>query len=266
LNAYVAAAFSGSATPKLPKEPTPVTRLVDRVAERTRKELLDGRTTVEKGERRFVRGPRYAELSRGIRKKVPAAFARYARSLDDEFRPEPEALEVIDAAWRIAGTGSLGGVRIGVLVRGKGGPDGAWIFDMKEQGTPSATVLLGKPEKRWRMAPAERVVTAYRSCVARPAWLLGTSEIDKLSLFVRRLLPQEDKLDLTEIRDADLDSLAVYLGALVGRAHARGATKRPSKEWTEGEREALIDRAIGIAGIHEATYLALCKLASKPKK
>ena len=49
--------------------------------------------------------------------------------------------------------------------------------------------------------------------------------------------------------------------ALVGRAHARGATKRPRKAWTEEERAGIIDRAIAIAGIHEATYLALCKLA-----
>jgi len=261
LDAYVAAAFDDAATLKLPKEPAPVTRLIDQVAGRTRKQLLDGRTKVEDGERRFIRGPRYADLPKAIAKRVPAAFARYARSLDDEFRPEPDALEVVDAAWRIAGTGSLGGVRVAVLVRGKGGPDGAWVFDMKEQGDPSATVLLGKPPKKSRLVPAERVITAYRSCVARPAWLLGTSEVGKISLFVRRLSPQEDKLDLGTLRDADLDSLAVYLGALVGRAHARGATKRPSSAWTEGERSALVDRAIGVAGIHEATYLALCKLA-----
>jgi uncharacterized protein (DUF2252 family) len=262
VGAYVGAAFSprGREEKKLPKEPAPVTRLIDQVAERTRKQLLDGRTRVVKGERRFVRGARYADLPARIERKVAAAFARYARGLDDVFRPEPEALEVIDAAWRIAGTGSLGGVRIAVLVRGKGGPDGAWVFDMKEQGTPSASVLLGRPPKKWRLAPAERVVTAYRACVARPAWLLGTSAIGDLSLFVRRLSPQEDKLDLASLRDTDLDAIATYLGALVGRAHARGATKRPTKPWTEAEQSAVVDRAIAVAGIHEAAYLALCKL------
>ncbi len=266
LQAYVAAAFAGKASPKLPKEPAPVTRLVDQVAERTRKQLLDGRTEVVKGKRRFVRGARYADLPRGLAKRVDAAFALYARALDDEFRPEPGALEVLDAAWRIAGTGSLGGVRVGVLVRGKGGPDGAWVFDMKEQGTPSATVLLGRPPKKWRLSPAERVVTAYRACVARPAWLLGTSAMGDLSLFVRKLAPQEDKLDLGKLRDADLDPLATYLGALAGRAHARGGTKHPRKAWTEGECSALIDRAVAVAGIHEATYLALCKLAGARRK
>jgi uncharacterized protein (DUF2252 family) len=264
LRAYVVAAFDENA--KLPKEPAPVTRLIDQVAERTRKELLDGRTKVVKGERRFVRGARYADLPAGIAKRVNGAFAKYVRGLDDDFRPESKALQVIDAAWRIAGTGSLGGVRVGVLVRGKGGPDGAWVFDMKEQGLPSATILFGRPSKKKRLPPAQRVVTAYRSCVARPAWLLGTTTLGDLSLFVRRLSPQEDKLDLTKIRDEDLDSLARYLGALVGRAHARGGTKHPRKEWSEGECGAIVDRAISIAGIHEATYLALCKLAGKKKR
>jgi uncharacterized protein (DUF2252 family) len=259
VDAYADAAARASA--RLPKEPAPVTRLVDQVAERTRKELLDGRTQLVKGHRRFVRGERYADLPKGIAGRVDRAFAKYARGLDDELRPEPDALEVIDAAWRIAGTGSLGGVRIGVLVRGKGGPDGAWIFDMKEQGIPSANVLLGKPAKKDRLDPAERVVTAYRACVARPAWLLGTTTLGDLSLFVRRLSPQEDKLDLAKLKDGDLDDLAGYLGALVGRAHARGATKKPREAWTEEERAGIIDRAIAIAGIHEATYLALCKLA-----
>jgi uncharacterized protein (DUF2252 family) len=260
LDAYVEAAFAKGEC-KLPPEPAPVARLIDQVAERSRKELLDGRTEIVKGERRFVRGERYADLPRAIAKQVAEAFSGYARTLVNELHPEPEALEVIDAAWRIAGTGSLGGVRVAVLVRGKGGPDGAWVFDMKEQGTPSARVLLGKPEKKWRLAPAERVVTAYRACVARPARLLGTTTMGDLSMFVRRLSPQEDKLELESLQDDDLDALATYLGALVGRAHARGATKPPRKRWSAEDCAGIIDRAIAVAGIHEAAYLSLCKLA-----
>jgi uncharacterized protein (DUF2252 family) len=258
LDAYVGAAFGDA---KLPREPDVVARLVDQVAGRSRKELLDARTEVVKGHRRFVRGPRYAELPRGIAKGVEGAFHRYLQSLDEGVRPDRETSEIIDAAWRVAGTGSLGCVRIAVLVRGKGGPDGAWVFDMKEQGDPSAYALLGKPAKRDRLEPATRVLRAFRGCVARPPLLLGTSTLGDLSLFVRRLSPQEDKLDLGGMRDAELDPVAKYLGALVGRAHMRAATKRPKRAWSEGDCAGIIDRSIAIAGIHEATYLALCKIA-----
>jgi uncharacterized protein (DUF2252 family) len=258
LEAYVDAAFQGG---KLPHEPDVVSRLIDQVAERSRKELLDARTEVVKGERRFVRGARYADLPTALAKGVRRAFSKYLDSLDDAVRPEHGMSEVIDAAWRIAGTGSLGCVRIAVLVRGKGGVDGAWVFDMKEQGDPSAYALLGKPAKRDQLDPATRVLRAFRGCVARPPLLLGTTSLGDLSLFVRRLSPQEDKLDLGSIRDADLDPLAKYLGALVGRAHMRAATKLPKQAWSEGDCATVLDHAIAIAGIHEATYLALCKIA-----
>jgi len=258
LDAYVDAAFGAQAKEhaKAPRAPGVVERLVEQVRARTRKELLDARTTVENGTRRFMRGSRYIDLPKRLGDKVERAFARYVASLDDADAPSEDAMTVVDYAQRVAGTGSLGGVRVAVLVRGKGGPDGAWIFDMKEQGTPSASLLVGKPKEE----PAVRVASAFRACIAKPPRLVGTTTLDGLSMFVRKLTPQEDKLDLTQLRKIDLDPLAAYLGALVGAAHARGATKAPKRPWSTGERAEMIDRAIAVAGIHEAVYLALCKL------
>jgi hypothetical protein len=142
-----------------------------------------------------------------------------------------------------------------VLVRGKGGHDGQWIFDLKEQAAPSASILLGKPD----IDPALRVVTAARACLAHPPRMLGTTKLGRTPLFGRRLAPQEDKLDLGHIDHAELPALASCLGSLLGRAHRRGATKLPPKPWSAAARADLIDHAITLAGIHEAVYLALCK-------
>jgi uncharacterized protein (DUF2252 family) len=258
VDAYAESAFDGA---KLPREPDCVAALVAQVASRTRRELLDARTSIERGERRFIRGERYLDLPKKLAKQVEGAFAAYAAHLPPEDRPSDEQLEVLDYALRIAGTGSLGSLRVAVLVRGKGGVDGAWIFDLKEQGIPSASALLGRPPKRLRMEPALRVITAFRACVATPARLIGTTTLDGLSMFARKLTPQEDKLDLGRLRASDLDPLASYLGALTGAAHARGAAKLPRKGWSRADRDVLIDRAIAVAGVHEAVYLALCKLA-----
>ena len=81
-------------------------------------------------------------------------------------------------------------------------------------------------------------------------------------MFARRLAPQEDKLDLVRIAPAELGAIAAYLGSLLGRAHRRGATKMPRRPWTREEQDALLDRALCMAGIHEAAYLAMCKLTS----
>ncbi len=251
---YVGAAFHEA---RIPPKPPVVRALVDRVAERTRRELLDARTTVVGGERRLLRGERYRDLPHPSHKKVQRAVDAYIEGLGERDRPKRAEGRVVDYALRVAGTGSLGGLRVAVLLRGKGGPDGGWVFDMKEQGAPSGATLLGAP----KVDPAERVVSAFRASVTDPPRLMGTTTLAGLSMFVRKLTPQEDKLDLTQLRDADLDPLASYLGALVGAAHARAAGEgKRAAAWSESEQEQMIDRAIAVAGFHEAVYLSLCRL------
>lgn len=242
----------------VPKPPVPVEALLEQVRVRTRAELLDGRTKVTRGKRRFVRGPRYADLSKDILSAVPHAFDKYVASLPDSERPRKECLHILDAAHRIAGTGSLGTLRIAVLAEGKGGPNGAWIFDLKEQRNASAGALVRLKSED----PAVRVVQGFRTCIEHPPRVMGTTRIGKLSLFGRRLAPQEDKLVLPRLRRADLPSLATYLGALVGTAHRRGATK-VSARWSKSDRETIRTQAVALAGLHEAIYLAYCSFTAR---
>jgi len=250
LESWARSAFDGA---PLPAEPPPVKALVEQVRSRSKTALLDARTKLHGGKRRFVRGPRYAELDEETLDAVPKAFEDYVAGLPKDIRKDKKAFSIKDAAFRIAGTGSLGGLRIAVLVAGKGDTSGMWIFDMKEQGDPSASLLLGTPD----MVPAERVATGFRQAVDRPARMIGCTHLKKMSMFVRRLAPQEDKLDLRSLKPGDLPALATYLGALLGAAHARAATKVPHR-WSRSDLGELRERAIHLAGIHEAVYLALC--------
>jgi len=253
LESYVRSAFHAK---KAPAPPRAVAELVAKVQRRTREELLEARTRVVGGERRFVRGSRYVDLPQKLRARAERAFAKYIKRLPERERPPREALEPIDAAFRVAGTGSLGCLRIAVLARGKGGKDGAWIFDMKQEDVPSAACLVKPP----RLEPAERVLTAARSCLARPPRMAGTTNLRGVSMFVRRLTPQEDKLDLTKLGAEDLDPLARHLGALLGAAHRRGAQRMPKQAWSPRDRAVILSHAIALAALHEATYLAYCGL------
>ncbi|HEY8073421.1 MAG TPA: DUF2252 family protein, partial [Labilithrix sp.] len=96
-------------------------------------------------------------------------------------------------------------------------------------------------------------------CAERPPRMMGTTKLAGLSMFVRRLLPQEDKLNLRRIRGADLPALATHLGALLGAAHRRAATKAPKSRWSASDLATVRDHAIALAGVHEAVYLALCE-------
>jgi uncharacterized protein (DUF2252 family) len=253
LSAYVKALSGGRVSRVMPP---PIARLVEQVKDRPQAALLGARTTGRGAARRFALGARYRPLPPAVARAVPASFAGYVASVHrDERGDAPERFEILDMARRIAGTGSLGTLRIAVLVAGKGGEDGQWIFDLKEQGTPSAARLLSVPD----LDPAARVITAVRACLARPPRMLGMTRLGKASLFGRRLAPQEDKLDLTRMDDKDLGLLAAALGSLLGRAHRHGATKLPKKPWSEEARDAVVDHAITLAGVHEAVYLSICK-------
>jgi hypothetical protein len=130
---------------------------------------------------------------------------------------------------------------------------------MKEEDTPSAACLVRPP----RLEPAERVLAGIHGCLAQPPRMAGSTKLRGASMFVRRLTPQEDKLDLTNLHADDLDPLARHLGALLGAAHRRGARRAPKKAWSAKDRAILLAHAIGLAGVHEAMYLAYCALVRK---
>ena len=237
----------------LPKEPGTVTALLRQVAMRTKQRLLDDRTQVTKGERHFLRGPRYRDLPADVARAVPEAFASYLRSLASD--PKAEELTIVDSAFRIAGTGSLGKLRVAILTRGKGGLNGHWIFDMKEQGEPACARLLHLP----KMNGAERVAAGLRMCLAKPPPLLGTTRLSGLPMVVRRLAPQEDKLSLAHLPAPELLAVVRYLGAVLGRVHRRGASARRAPAWNRADRAHVVANAVRMAGLHEGIFLALCE-------
>jgi uncharacterized protein (DUF2252 family) len=254
LESYVSSAFRGA---PMPPYPAPVAALVERMRSRSREQLLDARTTSDGTRRTFVRGNRYQDLPREISEQLPSAILSYAERLPAEDRPRPEQLEILDAAQRVVGTGSLGLLRVAVLTRGRGGLDGSWLFDMKEEPMQSAARLVAPSP----LSPAESAVAAFRACVALPPRMLGTTHVGPIELVVRRLSPQEDKLELHELEAQSLAPLAQYLGALVGAAHARGRSGEPPPfAWSERDCADMVHRAATMASLHEAIYLEWCLL------
>jgi uncharacterized protein (DUF2252 family) len=239
-----------------PRVPAPVTALLERAEARSHKKLLADRTVLVRGRRRFERGERYRDLPPSLARAAGTALREAARAFPiDEGAAE---LDVEDVAFRIAGTGSLGLLRVAVLTRGKG-PDARWIFDLKEE-TRSASAGL----RADRLVPAERVRRAMEACLDPLPRMLGTARLDGRSMLVRRLTPQEDKLDMRLVAQGELEPLAAYLGSLTRAAHVRGAA-RALPRWTRSDRRAILDRAVVLAGIHEAAYLAYCRVVERAR-
>jgi uncharacterized protein (DUF2252 family) len=253
LTSHSAALFEGA---RLPPVPEAVSALIAKVDGRSNRRLLEDRTVATGVARQFVRGERYLDVSPEVAAAVPAALRDFAARTASRGGPRPEQLELVDVAFRIAGTGSLGSLRVAALTRGKGGDDAGWLFDLKEQAGSSVDVLAQRPPVASR---AEEVELAFRTCVEQPPRMLGTSRLGETDVLVRRLTPQEDKLSLNRLRPEQLPELARYLGALLGVAHRRGR-KAEYPAWTTRQRAGVLERAVALAGLHEAVYLELCLL------
>jgi uncharacterized protein (DUF2252 family) len=108
--------------------------------------------------------PRYLEL-------LPLDKETLARFLEDFARTQtdPSQFELVDAARRVAGTGSLGVGRFAILVTGEGAPDGHFILDLKQEAV-SAAALYGSPQPDWPNE-ATRIATVRRWTQPHPPML-----------------------------------------------------------------------------------------------
>ena len=252
LDGYGAGAFGGT----MPKPPESVKRLVSSVENRTATEFLAARTRGQKARRRFVLGERYFPLVPKLVAGLPEALRTYAATLPKNERPEGDELTLVDAAFRVAGNGSLGCLRIAALVKGR---DDGWLFDLKEEDERPSPHRLVKPVLR---DPVERVLGAFLASVERPPSRLGRTTLLGTPMLVRRLTPQEDKLDVAKLSRDTFVELVPFLGALLGAAHARAATKA-AKPHRKADQTDLADRAIVIAGLHETAFLSYAREASR---
>jgi uncharacterized protein (DUF2252 family) len=79
----------------------------------------------------------------------------------------PTFFKVLDIARRIAGTGSLGLERYVILVRGRGGPDGNFLLDLKYQLPSSLAPFVHIKQPLWT-CEAQRVASIQRRAQAIP--------------------------------------------------------------------------------------------------
>ena len=251
LVAYDVALTSDAASPPLPK---PIAQMCERAARRTRKELLDMRAPARGGKRSFERGARYFDLDDLESAAVPELVDAYRAALGSRAPAHAADWRVVDAAYRIAGNGSLGRRRIALLVADKDGVER--IFELKE-AVPSAVEALSGPDPT---EPATRVVESARALTATPPRQLAALPRHALGSFAgRKLCPDEDKLELAKLSVGPKLSLVVAtVGAVLGKAHRRGA-RGPLSPRTPAQRDALVDRAVRLAGIFESVYLAYAR-------
>jgi uncharacterized protein (DUF2252 family) len=210
-------------------EAKPIRRLLEKTAARSRKELLDKRTAGkprafphdQTGTAQQDAKARYLELLPLDQAALENFLAEFARG-----QANPAEFELVDAARRVAGTGSLGLGRFAILTTGEGGTDGHFILDLKQE-TVSAAALHGPPQPAWPNE-ATRIATVRRWVQPHPPLLFDAVRFRGKAWLIRELQPTEDAVNLAKYADdaKALRGLLDGMGRVVAAMHLRGCAKQ----------------------------------------
>jgi uncharacterized protein (DUF2252 family) len=160
---------------------------LEKVADRSDKELVKKRASLEK-KRLKVDGIKFLPLSN--RKDIMKAAKDWL-----EAHYGKGTIKIHDAAYRIAGTGSLG-LRRYVVLKEIVATGEIRLIDIKESAPSSVLPYVPTPQPEWPNQ-AERIKTLQkRGQYVQPAWM-HTLEIEGVSFVAKELQPTEDKMDLS---------------------------------------------------------------------
>jgi uncharacterized protein (DUF2252 family) len=202
----------------------PVWGLLQRPVRATQVRFLDQFTERQvDGTRRIERRTgRFLAVGRKQRERIREAVER-------------RGFEVLDVAFRIAGTGSLGLERYAVLARGEGQSDPVRILDIKEQRCPALLVCADEGRRNDDVSDARRAVEAQRRLQAKPTACLDVLDVDGREYRMRELIPEENRTGLDRLRryPKRLRRAVAIAGRLAGSAHVRGC--RPEGDDRRGD-------------------------------
>ena len=201
-----------------------VRTLFDRVRLRRRERFLDGRTVRRGGTRRLrTDGRRTLPPTPRERERVMAFLRTLARDRGEA------ALEPLDVARRLAGTGSLGLERYLILARGRGSPDGCLLLDLKHEPPSPLEPHLRLAQPRWA-SDAERVVEVQRRAQAIAPAFLAAVRLGKKPFVLKEAQPTADKVDLGGWKGSrsQLEELVRTLGEVAAWSHLRSGGRQGS--------------------------------------
>jgi uncharacterized protein (DUF2252 family) len=197
-----------------------------KVMERDRKEMLSERViSINKEPRIKYDDLKAFEAGMEVKENVKNALGSWAK----KHSKNPDFYHVIDIAERATGTGSIGIKRHLVLVKGKGGPQGYYLLDIKQALTPTPLKYLNLKQPKWQNE-AERLISIQKRVQAASPAYLNTIQIGKDWFVMKELQPLEDKIDFATLRrdPKRLEQLLTDMGQIVAWNNFRSGGRQGS--------------------------------------
>ena len=216
------------------------------------------------------RGPKFWALSKLEWAAIDQLFQtpplrHLATSL--RFRDDDAPIEVLDAAYWMKGCSSLGLLRFAVLLGiGDRRKRSLALMDVKEAVTAAAPRYTGQKMPKDQ---GERVVEGAMHLSPNLGKRMVAGRLEKRSVFIRELLPQDLKVEIEQLTVPDAMKAASFLAGVVGKAHARQMDEATRANWfKELDRHRsktleapswLWSSVVSLIGSHEMAYLEHCR-------
>jgi uncharacterized protein (DUF2252 family) len=174
-----------------------------------------------KSERIFRAKPPVLQRVTGeIAEKVVASLGPYEESLLPERRRFLAQYRVLDVAFKVVGTGSVGLRDYCLYMEGNGRKDPLFI-QIKEEAHSAYAPYVGRHAMK-SYHQGRRVVEGERSMQLQSDPFLGWTTIEGRDYLVRQLNDHKGSLDMTTIKASGLMEYASVCGEMLARGHARG--------------------------------------------
>ena len=255
--------------------PEPIRFVMKRAARRTWKQLSRDRLGARPRTTRLPLGRTFWPLTPAERQAVEEAVqGPGVRKLVTllEARDDSSEVRLLDAAYWVKGCSSLGLWRAAALVeiidptKSKVERRSQSLLDFKE-----AIATWAPAEGRVKLPEheGERVVAGARKLAPALGERMSAGNMLGHDVFIRELLPQDLKVELDELESEEGKRVALYLGMIVGCAHARQMNAEDRSRWLAelaGRRSKTLDApswlwssVVELVGLHERAYLEHCR-------
>jgi uncharacterized protein (DUF2252 family) len=252
-----------------PEPPDAVTLVMKEAAKRTWKHLarerLEGtRPEIPLGKKFWkTSDEEYEALQTIFSDQSVARLATMVKSRDDD-----ASVTLIDAAYWMKGCSSLGLLRFAALLEvadEKGKDPTLCLMDIKEavQSAAPATGSGMPTDHAQRVVEGALHISPFLGRRMRATTLLGRP------VFVREQMPQDLKLEISQLTTDEATKTAAFLATVVGYAHARQmdlSTRRSWKKELGSYRSDDLDApswlwnsVVGLLVDHERSYLEHCR-------
>ena len=241
----------------------PIGDLMDKRKRRDPAKFLAKRTVTKGGKiSLLIDGERMLAIEKSDRDALAAFMTALAKQT-----PKAKPLKFIDAARRIAGTGSLGLPRFVLLVEDPANADDHWLLDLKSAAPSALAPYATFPQPKWS-SEAARVAAIQTLFQANTPSMLSAQTLRGAPYTLKQMQPSADRLDLKALA-TNKDAFGLVIGSmarLTAWGHLRGTGRYASVTADDLIAAAsdpkapavLLDRALTLAKINATDWAQYC--------